>query len=315
MSIETLQKDEFFSVFNAPPHVFLSKQHLEIHLQNSDDCIYLADMHCGLGIFLKISISIAMSPYAAPFGGILSRDCRTDWSMLNNFIQEVRVYLATIGVISLRIAFPAPIYSKNTTTKVINSLMNGGYLIKLTPEINSHIALINHDALDYPKNIKEIIRKTKRKGLKIKEVYGNEEKLAAYEIVAENRKARLRNMSISYTQLRLLDKVCETRFFIIQNPELQSIASAIVFKSTSKIVYAQFWGDTMVGRSLNAMDFLAVSLVELFKEEGFSTFDLGISTEKGLPNSGLLRFKESHLFESTLKFTIDIEISQSNPDI
>lgn len=309
MSIDALQKDEFFSAFNPPPHVFLSKQHLEMHLQNSNDCIYLADLSCGLGIFLRVSESIAKSPYAAPFGGIFSKDYRTDWNALNQFISEIGKYLLSTGVENLRIAFPAPIYSKNITTKVINSLINGAYPIRLMPEINSHISLPSHDKLDYPKNIKEIIRKTSRAGLKIKEVYEEWEKLAAYEIVAENRKSKSRVMSISYSHLRSLDKVFETRYFIIKNQELQSVASAITFKSTSKIVYAQFWGDTMIGRGLNAMDFLSVSMVDIFKEEGFSILDLGVSTEQGMPNAGLLRFKESHLFESTLKFTIDVELS------
>lgn len=309
MTIEALQKDEFFSAFNFAPHIFLTRQHLEVHLQNGTDCIYLADLASGLGILLKCTESVAKSPYAAPFGGIFSGDYRTDWKVLNQFISEIQEYLFNFGVKNFRIACPAPIYSKNTTTKVINSLLNGKYPVKLTPEINSHISLQNHDKLSYPKNIKEIIRKTTRAGLRIKEVFEEGEKLAAYEIVAENRKSKSREMSISYSHLRSLDEVCGTRYFIVQNPEFQSIASAITFNSTPKIVYAQFWGDTKIGRSLNAMDFLAVSLVDLFKEEGFSIFDLGVSTEMGVPNAGLLRFKESHLFESTLKFIIDIEIS------
>lgn len=309
MSIQEIQKDEFFLIFNSPPHVFLSKRHLEIHLRDYRDCVFLADLTCGLGIFLKVSESFAKSPYAAPFGGIVSKDSRTDWNNLNRFILEVGEYLRSIRVENFRIVFPAPIYSENTTTKAINSFINGPYQIKLIPEINSHISLINHDKLAYPKNIREIIRKTNRAGLNIKEVFEDDEKLSAYEIVAENRKSKLRDMSISYAHLRSLDGICEARYFIVKNQELQSVASAITFKSNAKITYAQFWGDTIIGRSLNAMDFLAVSLVDLFGGEGFSILDLGISTEQGLPNAGLLRFKESHLFISTLKFTVDVKLS------
>ena len=150
MSIDALQKDEFFTAFNPPPHVFLSKQHLEMHLQNSNDCIYLADLSCGLGIFLRVSDSIAKSPYSAPFGGIFSKDYRTDWNALNQFISEIGKYLLSTGVKNLRIAFPAPIYSKNITTKVINSLIND--------DITSVVYI--KDILEDPANI-NILNKNK----------------------------------------------------------------------------------------------------------------------------------------------------------
>jgi hypothetical protein len=308
MSILAMNKEDFFSKFNTIPHVFLSKPHLEIHLLKSEECIYLVDSSAGLGIFLRIAGPNAYSPYAAPFGGVFSRDNRTDFSKVNQFIRDLFIYLVDTGIKDFQLAMPASIYSGNTTTKLINSLINGNYSIKLTPEINSHIALIDHNKLNYPKNIKEIIRKTSRTGLTIKEVHDDKDKLSAYKIVEENRKSRLRTMSLSYKQLRDLDAVCETRYFIVNNQDAEFVSSAITFRSAPKISYTQFWGDSPVGRNLNAMDFLAVNLVDIFQAEGWSILDLGVSTESGIPNSSLLRFKESHLFTSSLKFTVNVRL-------
>ncbi len=308
MSIISVDKNDFFSRYSKIPHVFLSQTHLEIHLRDNNKCLYLIDSNSGLGVFLKLSGTNAQSPYAAPFGGFFSKEDRTDWTQINQFTEGLIEWLLDMGLENLRLVLPAPIYAVNTTTKIINSLINGNHKIKLTPEINSHICLHNHDESSYPKNIKEIIRKTSRSNLKIEEVYTDEQKLLAYEIVEENRTSKSRRMSISYNHLRELDGVCDSRYFIVNNNESKSIASAITFRSAPKIAYAQFWGDTLLGRSLNAMDFLAVNLVNIFQADGYSTFDLGVSTENGIPNSGLLRFKESHLFTSTIKFTVDISL-------
>lgn len=306
MSLVSVEKDNFFSVFRKSPHVFLDRAHLDIHLQEGDKCLFLVDSNFGLGVFLKISEGYAQSPYAAPFGGLITKDDRVDWTRINQFVQDLASYLLSIKIQTLRLVLPAPIYAANTTTKLINSLINSDLKIKLIPEINSHLCLLTHDNMSYPKNIREIIRKTSRENLKLVEVHDEGEKLTAYKIVEENRLSKSRKMSISYDQLRKLDKVCYSRYFIIRSSKGEAVASAITFKSASDVVYAQFWGDSLIGRSLNAMDFLAVSLVDMFQAEGWQIFDLGISTESGNPNAGLLRFKESHLFTSTLKFTVEV---------
>lgn len=308
MSVVLVEKEDFFSIFCKSPHVFLDKAHLDVHLQEDSKCLFFVDSNFRLGIFLKISGSCAQSPYAAPFGGLFSKDDRTDWTRINQFVEELTSHLLGIGIQTLRLTLPAPIYSANTTTKLINSLITGRFKIKLIPEINSHLCLLTHDKLSYPKRIREIIRKTSRANLKLLEVHDDDEKLTAYKIVEESRLSKSRNMSISYDHLRKLDKVCDSRYFIIQNSKSESVASAITFRATPKIVYAQFLGDSLLGRNLNAIDFLIVNLVDKFQAEGWSIFDLGISTESGQTNSGLLRFKESHLCTSTLKFTVNISL-------
>jgi hypothetical protein len=310
LPIISLNKIDFFNNFKKSSNVFLSKEHLDLHIEENQDCIYLVNSNNSLGIFLRIFQEEAQNPYAAPFGGVVSKDNRTEWSKVNEFILDLISYLAGVGIKKLYLCLPAPLYGSNSSTKIINSLILGKFIIKLTPEINSHILLNNYDTASYSKNIKEIIRKTLRHKLSINEVYDEDEKLTAYNIVKENRINKSRTMSISYNHLRSLDTLCCTRYFIIKNSKSEPVASAITFKSAENIIYAQFWGDNLIGRELNAMDFLCVSMVQLFKKEGWWIFDLGISSENGIPNSGLLRFKESHLFDSTLRFSIDISIDQ-----
>ncbi|MCB0806728.1 MAG: hypothetical protein KDC05_13095, partial [Bacteroidales bacterium] len=72
------------------------------------------------------------------------------------------------------------------------------------------------------------------------------------------------------------------------------------------ITYAVFWGDSENGRPLRAMDFMLFNLWNHYKDRKFKYIDLGISTESGIPNSGLLRFKETHDCTSSLRFSFSI---------
>jgi acetyltransferase-like isoleucine patch superfamily enzyme len=81
------------------------------------------------------------------------------------------------------------------------------------------------------------------------------------------------------------------------------VASAIYYRFNQEIAYDVFWGDNDMGRSLRAMDFLVMNLWNHYKSAGFEFIDLSISTESGIPNEDLLRFKETHECESSIQYT------------
>jgi hypothetical protein len=85
------------------------------------------------------------------------------------------------------------------------------------------------------------------------------------------------------------------------------VASAIFYRFTSNIAYAVFWGDNLLGRSLNAMDYLIFNLWNHYKSLGYIYIDIGNSTEYGIPNETLLRFKEIHECDSSLRFRFSYE--------
>jgi len=94
-------------------------------------------------------------------------------------------------------------------------------------------------------------------------------------------------------------------FFGVFSDEQELIAGAVFYRFSNDIAYALFWGDNEIGRPLRAMDYLSFQLWSWYKEKGYAYIDLGISTEKeGLPNEGLLRFKESHEAITGIKNTL-----------
>lgn len=91
-------------------------------------------------------------------------------------------------------------------------------------------------------------------------------------------------------------------YFKVLSEDGALVASAIFYRSHPDICYAVFWGDNEEGRPLRAMDYLAFELWSYYKALGYKYIDLGISTENGNPNEGLLRFKESHESASSLRY-------------
>ncbi len=80
------------------------------------------------------------------------------------------------------------------------------------------------------------------------------------------------------------------------------VAAAIFYQFQKNIAYGVYWGDNLFGRKLKSMDFLSYNLWTYYKSLGFKYIDLGITTESGIPNEGLLRFKENHECNSSLRF-------------
>ncbi len=99
-------------------------------------------------------------------------------------------------------------------------------------------------------------------------------------------------------------------FFKVQAADKQIVAAAIFYRNYPGICYAVFWGDNEEGRPLRAMDFLVLKLFTHYKEAGYKYMDLGISTETGIPNEGLLRFKESHESVSSLRYRFVLELTK-----
>ena len=71
------------------------------------------------------------------------------------------------------------------------------------------------------------------------------------------------------------------------------IASALIYRVAPGRDVAQFWGDARHDLKVSPMNFLAHEVVGHALDTGCSFLDLGISTDHGDPNHGLIQFKRS----------------------
>ena len=113
---------------------------------------------------------------------------------------------------------------------------------------------------------------------------------------------------MTFADLKLIESIWSVDYFSVKTPENNLVAGAILYRVHPSIVQAIFWGDSEEGRPVRAMDFLLFNLWVHYKEMNYRFIDLGISTEIGIPNEGLLRFKETHECTSSLRFSYRLKL-------
>jgi len=136
------------------------------------------------------------------------------------------------------------------------------------------------------------------------------EKEETYILVSHNRERFGRPIYMSFNDLFETSKLWPVDFFQVRESEGNIVAGAIFYRGHPSIVQGVFWGDNDYGRSLRAMNFCTYNLWTHYKKLGYKFIDLGISTEGGVPNDGLLRFKEDQDCISSLRlsFTLQLDI-------
>jgi lysylphosphatidylglycerol synthetase-like protein (DUF2156 family) len=125
-----------------------------------------------------------------------------------------------------------------------------------------------------------------------------------YDLIVANRARMGRPIHMTFNDLQNTAKIFNTDYFKVINEAGEIVAGAVMYRAHPEITYAVFWGDDVTGRPVRAMDFLVLQLWSHYKALGFRYIDLGISTESGVPNEGLLRFKETHECVSSLRYTL-----------
>ncbi len=128
---------------------------------------------------------------------------------------------------------------------------------------------------------------------------------AAHRLLEENRRRAGLALSLSWASLMALEHALPGtyRFFGTFAGDAM-VAAAICVRLSPAVLYIYAWGDT--GKSEFAP---TVQLARTIYEEacfgGYRLLDAGISTLAGVPNTGLIRFKESLGFRPSVKITME----------
>lgn len=115
----------------------------------------------------------------------------------------------------------------------------------------------------------------------------------AYDLIRANRVAKGNPLQLSIEYLLSLraefgDRI---RFFVLSHAG-QAVASALLYRLRPDIELVEYWGDSHdLDRS--PMNRLAEEVFGRAIDEGVRLVDLGISSVEGVPNEGLIQFKQS----------------------
>jgi len=306
-----IEKSEYRKYFPTPPHPFISEKFIDLNSHKVDRIVWLVDdsRTANMGLIAGVRNGTISSPFSAPFGGFHFKKDNIYISEIDRFVNSLEAYAITEEIKRIEIILPPFIYDGTFNSKIINSLIRNGYHNHI-PELTNWIDLTVFDENFTQKNSREYYRQALRNGLRFSITADESEKKMVYDVVAENRARFGRHIFMTFDDIIATGDLWPVDFFKVTTSSGTLVASAIFYRFDSGICYAVFWGDNEEGRQLRAMDLLAFNLWSYYKKLGFRYVDLGISTERGIPNEGLLRFKESHEATSSLRYKFILNIGR-----
>lgn len=290
--------------FRSDPHPYISDQYLDQHRDVADRYVRLVQGNgsISMGLVAGIINKGLKSPCPAPFGGFHFKNNLILINGIAQFIGDLKEFSFEQGLKRIDIILPPDIYHQTINSKLVHSFIQNGYSMSI-PEITNWVNLTAFDGTFIHRQSNESLRTSIRNKLSFMLVSDEALKLEAYKIIVKNREMYGRQIHLTFSELLERNKIFPVDFFLVRDSEGESVGAAIFYRGHKKIVQAIFWGDTLAGRALKTMDFLVMNLYKYYKELGFEYIDLGISTESGSPNEGLLHFKESHNCISSLRYT------------
>jgi hypothetical protein len=299
-----VDRNSYIKYFPGNSNPFISEAFIELNKDKVEKVVHLIDDgdKAVIGLIAGIKEGKLISPFSAPFGGFHFRNQNMYISEIEGFLNSLQHYIITHNLKGIEITLPPNIYHEMFNAKVINSFIRLGFRSTL-PEITNWVNLNDFRGEFTQKNSREYYRQSIRNELSFLLVDEVDDKMKAYDLICQNRAKFGRPIYMSYEDIIKTNQLWPVDFFKVSSREGSLVASAIFYRCHPTISYAVFWGDSEKGRTLRAMDFLAFNLWSHYKQAGYTYIDLGISTELGSPNEGLLRFKESHEAVSSLRFT------------
>jgi hypothetical protein len=302
--LQPVSKEQFFQNFSSTPHAFLSRGFLELQEHKVDELLFLStpDEKNTLGFVFGKNNSSLRLPFSAPFGGVFFKSPQVYAHEVDAAVQALKTYLIAQGL-SMQLSLAPAIYEPNINAKLVSAFLRHGFHFQ-QPALTSQLNLKAFPHQFPSKSARKFLRQAQENKLVFKKEDTLAGKAIAYQTTANNRLRLGRPVNMTLADFQATEKLFPIDYFTIQTAEAEVVAAAIYYPFSHGIALGAVWGDSAQGRALRAMDFLFYELVQYYKNQDFNYLDLGISTNAGEPDSGLLRFKETHGAETDLRFSI-----------
>ena len=258
--------------------------------------------------FFELDDNLYSSPKRGTFGG-LSLNHALEFKTIELFVGTLLTYLTTRGARAVRLRTAPASHDLATFSVTLNLLTRNGFHVT-TQELNYDLRVDDRpflDRLDYG-NAKRL-RKAAREGFFAERV-GHESCESVHAVIEQNRSRLGVSVSMSAAQLRqMVDLFPEKLHFFAAFRDVarsEMVAASVCIALTESIFYVFYWGDIDGVSAYSPIVLLASTIYEYCQQNGFTVLDAGISTLRGEPNYGLMRFKRNLGFEESAKLDFEL---------
>lgn len=272
---------------------------------------YTTDTVGSRKIFTTVIGNNLFSGFLGPFGGPTPKknnNLPQDDSDLSKVIDLAIARTKEQGLESLFFRLPPRNFYSLDSSNIESILLEKNFHL-LHNDTNHTQSLIQDSILRFNRNRKRDYKYWSEKGASF--ISPSSNPLIAFDCLVENRKLRNLTTSVTYSKYLNLARALGHR---VQLHHLEGqdgiLAAAITMELDQDIVYVFMWGDnpSLRRQEPSPLSYFYVSLSEYFKERGFSTICLGVSSLKGVVDERLFKFKTSLGLDTSPKPTYCISV-------
>lgn len=298
-----VSKKEYRRFFPTDGNPFISEAFIELNEKKQDRVIRLIkEGDYSMGLLVGLKDGIMRSPFSAPFGGFHYRNEQLTYNLVYEFLSSLKKYALKEQLKEISITLPPEPYQVNMNAKLVNAFIRLGFKME-TPDLNNVVNLKDFNGKWVKSEVAQNCRKAIKNGLVWSKTTDIDEMKEAYDVIHNNRTGLGRKIHMTLEDILDVKEVLPVDFFIIRDVDEICVGAAVLYRGHEKIVQGVFMGGDLERRNLGVIDYMYLKLYNYYKEMGFDYLDMGASSLQGDPNMGLLRFKEIHESETSLRYT------------
>jgi len=291
--------DMFFSTDFLSLHreAFPNTHHIGL-FRKSDHALF------GATAFSEIEPGHYRSPARGSYGSFsLNETGNYPVSQLEYFVEETENILKDKGAKRMDVVDAPFSYDPHSRSILFNIFMRRNYQI-LRHELNLELPITTQEfesRIDYGN--RKRLKKCEREGVTV-EVLTPDRYEEAYQVIRANREKRQVPMTMEWKDLKLTTEKMKDKFRVVsafQNGEM--VAASFTIHVRPKVMYVFYWAEKPGFESLSPVTPLAKHHYEYCQKNQIEILDIGVSTASGVPNEGLIRYKENLGCKASLKLT------------
>ena len=241
----------------------------------------------------------AISPKKATFGGFWAKQALA-FELLKGFLEWTENILLHKGVKEIHLKNAPQILQNLPTWEWL--LWHNGYQQK-TIECNYHLDLSQNIFDKLHKTAQRKVLKCEQEGFKFS-LWQNPDLAVVYQFLKEARHRKDFPLTISWEGFEEMFAQFPQDYYIFVLKHAQNItALTVVVRFGEAVLYNFYPADNPQFLKYSPNIALIHQVALWAKNEGYSILDLGIATQDGQPNEGLMRFKEQLGGQASLKIS------------
>lgn len=301
--------------FGATTDLFRSPAFFRLHTSSFNRAWYVAALDAANGDpvasawFAETAPGEARSGARGPYGAFHTPFSPLPIALTSRLIAATEEELRARDIRRVRLTLPPEAHEEEAHAEWMNAYLRLGYRVA-PPDLNYHV-WISGDSLASRMNSgnRAVVRTADRKGM-FARVLRAPERADAYSVNVQNRLRRGRPMTMSLEALLEMESAIpgSLQWFGVFRAE-EMIAASVCIRLSPERLYVFYLGEVDGVERLSPVTLLVSHIHDWCRDHGIALLDLGIATEGGVPNEGLMNYKRNLGFDVSPKYTLEKEIA------